>query len=325
LKDFLAYQFPGTETKIFSGELEEIQPKEDTEGFIFSNFEGSNVYCFTKEKELSTISEFHVLSDVPYVYSTREYILQAHSFLNGMSQLNIDKAVFSRIKKVTFPIQKAFLLFESLKNNYPKCCVYLLSSKRFGTWIGASPEILAEVHFNQFFTISLAGTKKTNSIDLWGEKEKLEQSLVTNYIEQTLVEAQCTRLDIQGPYDYSAGPVTHLRTDISAEISSGSVWSIVNKLHPTPAVSGFPKHTALELINSVEAHDRMLYTGMFGILGKEHTKLFVNLRCAQLQNENAYLYLGGGFTSESIPELELDETENKSKTILRCMDEIKTK
>lgn len=28
------------------------------------------------------------------------------------------------------------------------------------------------------------------------------------------------------------------------------------------------------------------------------------------------LYLGGGFTPDSIPELEWEETENKSKTIL---------
>jgi isochorismate synthase len=48
----------------------------------------------------------------------------------------------------------------------------------------------------------------------------------------------------------------------------------------------------------------------------------VNLRCAQLQENEAFLYLGGGFTVESIPELELDETENKSKTLIACMEKI---
>jgi isochorismate synthase len=66
----------------------------------------------------------------------------------------------------------------------------------------------------------------------------------------------------------------------------------------------------------------MLYTGIVGWLGKEHTRLFVNLRCAQLQENEAFLYLGGGFTTESIPELELDETENKSKTLIACMEKI---
>ena len=322
MKDFLAYQFPGSETKIFSGSLNEVIPTEKTEGFIFSNFEGTKVYLFSQEKELSSFSDFHIQEDVPYVYSTREYILQAHSFLNGMSQLQIDKAVFSRIKKKYFPISRAFSLFETLKKTYPKCGVYLLSSKLFGTWIGASPEILAEIHLNQLFTISLAGTKKSNSKDVWGEKEKIEQALVTSYILKTLENENCSEIESNGPYDYVAGPVTHLRTDINADIPSNQIWSIVQSLHPTPAVSGYPKQSALELIASVESHDRLLYTGMFGILDKNHTKLFVNLRCAQLQSEYAFLYLGGGFTPDSIPELELDETENKSKTLIRCMEEV---
>jgi isochorismate synthase len=79
---------------------------------------------------------------------------------------------------------------------------------------------------------------------------------------------------------------------------------------------------ALNLISSVEAHDRFLYTGIVGIFSKSDATLYVNLRCAQLQNDTAYLYLGGGFTPQSIPELELDETENKSKTLISCMHSV---
>ena len=49
------------------------------------------------------------------------------------------------------------------------------------------------------------------------------------------------------------------------------------------------------------------------------SRLFVNLRCAQLFENTAYLYVGGGFTKDSIPDLEWDETENKAQTLLKVM------
>jgi isochorismate synthase len=43
-----------------------------------------------------------------------------------------------------------------------------------------------------------------------------------------------------------------------------------------------------------------------------------------IDNE-VFLYLGGGFTLESIPELEFDETENKSKTLIKYMELVSRK
>ena len=242
--------------------------------------------------------------------------------MNGIQQLGLDKAVFSRVKNRTFPIGQAENLFHELCETYPKACVYLASSELLGTWIGATPEILLEIHHNQLFTMALAGTKKTSSKEDWGRKEINEQAYVTSFIEENLKRLNVQDVEIQGPYDYQAGPVTHLRTDISGISKKSSAIELVKGLHPTPAVSGLPQKTAMELISSVEYHHRMLYSGIVGWLGKEHSRIFVNLRCAQLQEKEAFLYLGGGFTIESIPELELDETENKSKTLIVCMEKI---
>jgi isochorismate synthase len=41
----------------------------------------------------------------------------------------------------------------------------------------------------------------------------------------------------------------------------------------------------------------------------------VNLRCAQLFRNQAFLYLGGGLTAQSNVEEEWQETENKAKTL----------
>lgn len=319
--DFLTYRFPGKEIVQQTGEIEEVVLTDELEGFIFSDFTTNHFYKFNPTQEYLIIpTEFHIHDTKPYVYTTREYLLQAHSFLNGIAQFQLDKAVFSRIKPYSFPIDKAYNLFEKLCETYPKALVYLVSSRKLGTWIAATPEILLEAHKSFVFTMSLAGTKKASqNTEPWGDKEKNEQQLVTDFIESQLQKVGAEQIELNGPYDFQAGPVTHLRTDLSAYLSSGKLTEIIKALHPTPAVSGVPRDKALNLISSVEAHDRFLYTGIVGLFSKTDATLYVNLRCAQLQTDTAYLYLGGGFTPQSIPELELDETENKSKTLISCM------
>lgn len=319
--DFLAYRFPGKEKVKQIGELHEVSLTDVIEGFIFSDFTAQRFYKFDVHHECLDIpTDFYSHESKPYVYTTREYLLQAHSFLNGIAQFQLDKAVFSRVKSHSFPLSKAYQLFENLCESYPKALVYLVSSSKIGTWIAATPEILLEAHKSFVFTMSLAGTKKTSQNNQpWGEKEKIEQQLVTDFIENQLKKVGAEQIELNGPYDYQAGPVIHIRTDLSAFLPSKKLIELMKVLHPTPAVSGVPRDAALNLISSVEAHDRFLYTGIVGLLGKTDATLYVNLRCAQLQTDTAYLYLGGGFTPQSIPELELDETENKSKTLISCM------
>jgi isochorismate synthase len=206
-----------------------------------------------------------------------------------------------------------------LCDKYPNALVYLISSKLIGTWIGASPEVLLEAHDDYLFTMSLAGTKKVNANIEWTEKEIIEQELVTDFIADELKKMQVDSLEIIGPYDFEAGPVEHLRTDICAQISTITPIEIAQNLHPTPAVSGLPRTEAIALIKTLETHDRGLYTGMIGLISENTARLFVNLRCAQIQEKNTYLYIGGGFTAQSIPEMEWEETENKSQTLLNVM------
>jgi len=120
----------------------------------------------------------------------------------------------------------------------------------------------------------------------------------------------------------SAGPVVHLKTDFSAEITTNSPWAIAMDLHPTPAVCGTPRMHALDLLLSREMHQRDLYAGIIGWNDQFTSRLFVNLRCAQLIDQQAFLYVGGGFTKDSIPDSEWDETENKARTLINVMESL---
>ena len=119
--------------------------------------------------------------------------------------------------------------------------------------------------------------------------------------------------------------------------SSENLYPVIEALHPTPAVCGFPKQKAKEFILQHENYNRQYYTGFLGELNlkqsrtrntnrrnvennayavvKTYSNFYVNLRCMQLKNETALVYVGGGITRDSDPEKEWEETVNKTKTI----------
>ena len=98
-----------------------------------------------------------------------------------------------------------------------------------------------------------------------------------------------------------------------------------------------PKIDAMQFVLDNEHYNREFYSGFLGELNKEtkieprigtrnienraytfnkrSTNLFVNLRCMQLNNNQAILYVGGGITSDSNIENEWQETVNKTNTI----------
>lgn len=323
--EFVRYRFPKQEIVTKTGIFQVKQAHEIKTGFVFTDFRREHIYQLEEQHSDEALA-FHFFDEKPVVFTPREYYLQAHELLNGINVFQMGKAVFSRIKQVTFDETKALDFFDALCEKYPQASVYLVSSRLFGTWVGASPEILLETHQEHLFTMSLAGTKRTDDADFeWRNKEKTEQALVTDFIVETLEKNKLCDIETTDPYDFEAGPVTHIRTDISARLTEKSAWEIAFQLHPTPAVSGLPRDRALELIETVEIHNRSLYSGMFGWISPEHVKLYVNLRCAQIQKPFTYLYLGGGFTADSIPEEEWIETENKSKTLMNVMEQLNKK
>ncbi len=319
MSDILKYRIPGKEKVEQTGFFREISSMRNINGFFMSTFLKDKLIEFIPSTN-SKLKPFF-LSETPFVIDKEEYISAANSFLNAFDEYNIKKAVFSRIKEADFDESKINKFFELLCEKYPTAFVYLVSGEEIGTWIGASPETLLNVVDKMGFTMSLAATKSINEKEIkWGRKEIVEQQYVTDFIHSQLVLLGVDEIELNGPYDIEAGPVMHLRTDISFDLGKQLIMDVARKLHPTPAISGFPQKEAIDLINFREAHERDFYTGIIGLATKDSASLYINLRCCQIQKGKAYLYLGGGFTSESDVELEWQETEKKSRTLLDIMD-----
>lgn len=320
--DLLLYRYANESIVRKYGRFEVIDlfSQKDIEGFVISDFNKTQTFLFLEEENNFNFSnfQFHFSNKIPFEISKQEYLEKAAVFKNEIIEKGLNKAIFSRVKKVELSSQNYVDFFECLCQKYPNTFVYLVSSELFGTWIGATPEVLLKTNENQVYTTALAGTKKDLSID-WTNKEVEEQAFVTQQILTVADKYKLNHLKCSETYTYKAGPVYHLKSDINFDFEKEEILNLISDLHPTPAVAGLPLENALRLICESEPHNRLFYTGFLGDLKRDKSTLFVNLRCAQLIENKAFLYLGGGFTKESDVLEEWEETENKAITLLQIL------
>ncbi|MFT6503311.1 MAG: isochorismate synthase [Crocinitomicaceae bacterium] len=318
MSDLLKYRFPNEEKLQKKGDFVALEHLEGFEGFVVKAFVGDVYFGFQESND--SLESYSNSEIKPTCYSKNEYLDLANQYLEHFKKNRVSKAILSRVKKVDFLLNPE-IYYDALCEKYPNACVYLISSKEFGTWIGATPEVLVSIENGIGKTMALAGTRPANDSIEWTDKERDEQQYVTDYIDSKLKELTIDSIKSNGPKTVVSGPVEHLRTDFEFEMKATSRVELIETLHPTPAVCGLPLRESFEMINEIERHNRGLYTGLIGWIGAE-TKLYVNLRCAQIIDAECYLYVGGGLTIDSNPENEWVETENKAKTLLNVMENL---
>ncbi len=242
---------------------------------------------------------------------------------------NYQKIVLSRQFIQPTTSSNPILLFQELSTLYPSTFNSLTYTPEYGTWLGASPELLLSINEkNNLETIALAGTQQKKNEPItktrWSKKEIEEQDLVSTYIIDCFKKTEIKKFEVMGPETSEAGNILHLKTTFSASLQEdnhSNINALIQLLHPTPAVCGIPKKEALSFILQHEHYPRKLYSGFLGPVNMNNTSsLFVNLRCMKIENQNIILHAGAGITEESIPENELDETTLKLDTLLRVLN-----
>jgi len=302
-------------------DLEQAQNHFVIAPFLYPNEKGWMVDMTSKKTlrpdQLSQVGQANFCIAPAQEVSLPDYRQLVSLGIQTIHKKRFSKVVLSRKKVVSFSADKTLPFFLSLCGKYPNAFVHLISSPEFGTWLGASPELLLKAKDGKARTVSLAGTQKSNVQEDWGEKEKEEQDIVTRFITSKIV-GLANDIEVSSLSTAQIGPVSHIKKEINF-MPNVELNRIVDALHPTPAVCGMPKQEARDFILQNEGYERSLYTGFIGEWTKHGTALFVNLRCMQVFENEAHLYLGAGITRDSNPELEFLETENKSKVLLSVL------
>lgn len=300
-------------------------------GFVFAPFDNQrDIILFPLEKckittvDISGLDKGLITKNkvklIPNEESKLSHIKLVKKGIEFIKEGKVKKVVLSRKEEVSFGEIQISELFSSLINTYPLAFISVCYHPMVGLWIGATPETLLSVNGTMFKTMSLAGTQQFNGIEEveWAEKEKEEQQIVTDFI---LNELESFHLNVSDTFTKKAGSLLHICTEITGELKSNDQLEyLIHKLHPTPAVCGFPKENAKSFILQNENYDREFYAGFLGELNINNAcDLFVNLRCMQINGKKANLFVGGGITIDSDPEKEWEETVAKSRVMKRVL------
>ena len=289
----------------------------------FNDIKQSIAYKIESETQL-----FNNPLSISWLQLTKKAIHKIHS---GSIEKIVTSRQFTLKKEQKISIPK---LSQNLIKNYPGCTIlsYQFSGK---TIIAASPEKLLSLEYPNIQSDAIGGTIHKNTDNAMyslaqsplANKNKLlkEHDFIVQAIYQEL-DSLCHTLKMPvSPFLMKLHNMYHLETPIQGKLMEQyDLFDVIEKLHPTPAVAGYPTKKAQQWLLDNEDYQRGWYTGAFGYLennaqGQINGELSVMLRCAIINKNKMTLFAGAGLVAESEPEMEWQETELKMQTILEMI------
>jgi len=206
-------------------------------------------------------------------------------------------------------------ILNKLRLNQPNACRYLWKRNQDNMIFGASPEKLFSYEKKVLQLEAIAGTEKIGldmNTFLRSDKNLREHDFVINYLIENLELLDIRNYKKEELKIKEFGNIAHLCTLIRAEVNKICPFDLLEHLHPSPAVCGFPKEKALDYIDSLENFNRGNYASPFGWVDVEGNADFrVALRGARIINSSIEFIAGSGLVKGSICEKEIDEIKFK--------------
>jgi isochorismate synthase len=213
-------------------------------------------------------------------------------------------------------------VLKRLEERFPGCT-------RFALWrgnaafLGATPEVLIARRGASVLSEALAGSTAQGDAArmLASAKEREEHQLVVRAILDAL-DPFCDSLrSAPEPSVRELPNVLHMQTPIEGHLREPTnVLTLVQALHPTPAVGGVPTNEAIRWIVEHEGLARGWYSAPVGWVDAAGDGEFVvALRSGLIRDGKAWVYAGAGIMADSDPEAEYVETELKMQALLGAL------
>lgn len=239
-----------------------------------------------------------------------------------------EKIVLARAQDLVAPTPlHPLVMLNGLRQRFPDCYAFSFAQGRGPSFIGASPERLVRVSQGTLETEALAGSIRrgaTASEDaalagalLRSEKDRREHQQVVDDIVARLTPLGIAPQAPSQPSLRRFANVQHLHTPVTGTLSEKTrLLDVVGAMHPTPAVGGAPRTSAVARIRELEGFPRGLYAGALGwVNARGGGEFFVGIRSALVEGARARVYAGAGIVAGSTPEKEFAETELKFKAM----------
>ncbi|MBF0363176.1 MAG: chorismate-binding protein [Oligoflexia bacterium] len=201
-------------------------------------------------------------------------------------------------------------------------------------FVSVSPERLFCLKDKKIFTEAIAGTVSA-SASASASADELDKDFTMKDIE----EHKLVVLRVEEVLDEVVGrdnwkrvgyldrlrlkKLHHLYSRFEATIASegknelDNIKKLLMKMHPTPAVCGYPKNLAIRFLEQNRLFKRELYASALGYFNRECAEFAVGIRSALLvgDSDKVYLFAGAGIVRKSDPDKEWQETEEKLESI----------
>jgi menaquinone-specific isochorismate synthase len=266
---------------------------------------------------------------VPYSV-WQEQVMEA---IRRIRAVELEKVVLSRFKDVQFdaPIDPVHAL-ERLTQSYPQAYRFLIEVFPGHAFFGATPELLISKDGSRVQTAALAGSRprgRSAAEDgalaaemLASAKERAEHQVVVETVERLLAPFVERVQRPHQPEIMQLCNIQHLYTPMTGTLLPHvHLLDITGAFHPTPALGGSPRSTAVDAIRRIEIDDRGWYAAPVGWIDSRGDGMFaVAIRSAVIVEDHARLYAGAGIVADSDPCREWDETALKFKPLLNALE-----
>ncbi|NOY88391.1 MAG: isochorismate synthase [FCB group bacterium] len=264
----------------------------------------------------------------------QRWLKNVKSALDAFQQKRYDKIVLARKTSLVFnePLEALGLLLK-LKEKSDHCYHFCFQSNAGSSFIGVSPERFYYRKKDKLFTEAVAGTRVRGQS---GEQDQLlGKELLHNqkeirehrYVVRSLLESfMCLSNNSMKKGDFPVSllklnRVQHLVSTFEVHLKKNITdANIIESLHPTAAVGGYPQKDIQKEINRLESFDRGWYAAPVGWIGKDEAEFAVAIRSGLVMANELFLYAGAGIVEGSQAEREWDEVENKIGNFLKVLD-----
>jgi anthranilate synthase component I len=278
-----------------------------------------------EEKPKEKANTFSVLPEVTSDCTDDEFITKIQKAKNHCMLGDVFQVVLSR-KFCRAYLGDPWVFFKQLKQKDISSFQFFMDEGDFQI-TGTSPEIHFHALKRQGSIHPIAGTykrsvseeeEKKSEIQLLNDsKENSEHVMLVDLARNDLnkIAKQVHVSQFRKIVKYSH--VMHLVSEVKGTLPPAyAPFRSIMDVFPAGTLSGAPKYRAMQIIDDLENSSRSFYGGLLGWIGfNKDINTCIIIRSALFKNQKMIYRAGAGVVQSSVPELELEEVNNKLQSI----------
>jgi len=295
-------------------------------------FEKNKLYHYGSDDNLknyfSSATKNINIQDCANTLSVKEKNLEEWTNLinrakESIKNSSLEKIVVANRQKIHMAKIDIGKTIQNLIIRYPNCTTFMYK-KGESIFFGSTPEKIFDYN-GEVLRIQALASSIPNNGQKFSEIEssfknctlRKEHNIVVNHFIQKLKSISKEKIIISDPMIIELENIYHLLTKLQIKIKHLNHLNILESLHPSPALSGYPVDEAIDWIRKYETFHRGWYSGTIGYIDNNESHFYAALRCANfLSNKQTIMaYAGNGIVENSNADFEIKELKSKFKVI----------